>query len=207
MNPRLQTLIDHYPDLESCLPDIESLHERLRACYAAGGTLLICGNGGSAADADHISGELLKGFQSKRPLSADDQRRIGADIAPHLQQSLPAIPLPAFTALGTAYTNDMNAEHIYAQLVLGLGRPGDCLLGISTSGNAKNVGYALRVARARGLVTLGLSGETGGAMREHCDVLVRVPSRETYRVQEYHLPVYHALCLMLEDHFFESHHA
>lgn len=205
MNPRLHTLLDHYPPLESCLPDIQALYQRLRDMYAAGGTLLICGNGGSAADADHISGELLKGFQSPRPLGEDDRQRIGADLAPHLQRALPAIPLPAFTALGTAYTNDVNAEHIYAQLVLGLGRPGDALLGISTSGNAQNVGYALRVARARGLHTLGLSGETGGTMGELCDIIVRVPSRETYRVQEYHLPIYHALCLMLEDHFFEAH--
>ena len=204
MNPRIETVLRNHPALEPCVPDIESVYARLRDSYAQGGKLLLCGNGGSAADADHISGELLKGFQSKRPLSDTDQTLIGPDLAPHLQQALPAIPLTSFNALATAYTNDVNAEYIYAQLVLGLGRAGDCLLGISTSGNAKNVGHALRVARAKGVTTLGLSGESGGAMRDLCDVIVRVPSTETFRIQEFHLPIYHALCLMLEDHFFET---
>lgn len=204
MHLRIRTALENHPQLAPCVPDIESAFEHLRDSYAKGGKLLLCGNGGSAADSDHISGELLKGFQSKRPLPAADQQRIGADLAPHLQQALPAIPLTVFNALATAYTNDVDAEYIYAQLVLGLGKPGDCLLGISTSGNAKNVGHALRVARANGLVTLGLSGESGGAMRDLCDVIIRVPSSETFRIQEFHLPVYHALCLMLEDHFFSS---
>jgi len=202
MNARLRTLLSNYPQLEPCHPDIREAFEVLRDSYAANGKLLLCGNGGSAADADHISGELLKGFQSKRPLSRIDQDTIGDDLAPHLQQALPAIPLTAFNALATAYTNDVNAEYIYAQLVLGLGAPGDVLLGISTSGNAKNVRHALRVARAKHIRTIGLTGETGGAMREFCDTCIRVPSTETFRIQEYHLPVYHALCLMLEDHFF-----
>jgi len=205
MSPRMETLLTHYPALSPCMEDIQTVFERLRDMYAAGGKLLICGNGGSAADADHISGELLKGFQSKRPLSETDQTRIGADLAPHLEQSLPAIPLTAFNALATAYTNDVNGDYIFAQLVLGLGQPGDALLAISTSGNARNVSHALRVARSKDLVTIGLSGETGGAMREHCDLMIRVPSRETFRIQELHLPIYHALCLMLEDHFFVSH--
>lgn len=202
MNPRIQTLLTHYPQLEVCLSDVQAAFDLLRDTYDRQGTLLLCGNGGSASDADHISGELLKGFQSKRPLTDTDQTAIGPDLAPHLQQALPAIPLTAFNALSTAYTNDVNAEYIYAQLVLGLGRSGDGLLGISTSGNAKNVRHALRVAKARGLRTLGLSGETGGAMRDFCDVCIRVPSAETFRIQEYHLPIYHTLCLMLEDHYF-----
>lgn len=202
MHPRLQTLLENYPRLEVCAPDIRAAFETLRRCYRAGGKLLLCGNGGSASDADHISGELLKGFQSKRPLSDTDQTSIGPDLAAHLQQALPAIPLTAFSALSTAYTNDVDAEYIYAQLVLGLGKPGDVLLGLSTSGNAKNVRHAMRVARARGLKVLGLGGETGGAMRECCDVCIRVPSSETFRIQEYHLPIYHCLCLMLEDDFF-----
>jgi D-sedoheptulose 7-phosphate isomerase len=205
MHPRIEILLTHYPALSPCLDDIQSVFEALRDMYAAGGKLLLCGNGGSAADADHISGELLKGFQSKRPLSDTDQTRIGADLAPHLEQALPAIPLTSFNALATAYTNDVNGEYIFAQLVLALGRPGDALLAISTSGNARNVGHALRVARSKGLVTLGLSGESGGGMREFCDLIIRVPSSETFRIQELHLPIYHALCLMLEDHFFESH--
>jgi D-sedoheptulose 7-phosphate isomerase len=184
------------------VPDVLAAYELLLGVYRGGNKLLLCGNGGSASDADHISGELLKGFQSKRPLPSAERAALGEDLAAKLQQSLPAIPLTAFAALSTAYTNDVDAEYIYAQLTLGLGKPGDALLGLSTSGNARNVGHALRVARARGLRTLGMTGETGGAMRELCDVCIRVPSRETFRIQEYHLPIYHVLCLLLEDALF-----
>ena len=202
MNPRLEDLLTYYPRLESCGESIQKTFACLRDVYAAGGKLLICGNGGSAADADHISGELLKGFQSGRTLSPDLRERLGEGLADRLQGSLPAIPLTQFAALNTAYTNDVDAQYGYAQLTLGLGKPGDALLGISTSGNARNVLYAMRTARAAGLHTLGLSGESGGELREACDICIRVPSSETYRVQEYHLPIYHCLCLMIEDHFF-----
>lgn len=202
MSPRITLLLQHYPQLEVCVPDILAAHDLLLGVYRGGNKLLLCGNGGSASDADHISGELLKGFQSRRPLPSADRAALGEDLAAKLQQSLPAIPLTAFAALSTAYTNDVDAEYIYAQLTLGLGKAGDALLGLSTSGNARNVGHALRVARARGLRTLGMTGETGGAMRELCDVCIRVPSRETFRIQEYHLPIYHVLCLLLEDALF-----
>lgn len=202
MNKRIALLLSNYPQLEVCVPDIQAAFEVLRAGYAAGNKLLLCGNGGSASDADHISGELLKGFQSTRPLSAAQKEAFGEELSVHLQQSLPAIPLTAFSALSTAYTNDVSAEYIYAQLTLGLGVPGDMMLGISTSGNAVNVGHALKVARGKEMKTLGLTGETGGAMKPICDICICVPSRETFRIQEYHLPIYHALCLMLEDHFF-----
>jgi D-sedoheptulose 7-phosphate isomerase len=202
MHTRIQTLIQNHPDLEGCVPQIEEAFAMLRDSYAAGGTLLLCGNGGSASDADHISGELLKGFQSKRPLTPEQRAAVGDDLADRLQQGLPALPLPNFTSLATAYMNDVDPQMIFAQLVMALGRPGDVLLAISTSGNAENVGNALRVARGRGLKTLGLTGETGGSMLPLCDLAIRVPSTETFRIQEYHLPVYHGLCLMLEDHFF-----
>ncbi|MCH8514288.1 MAG: SIS domain-containing protein [Kiritimatiellae bacterium] len=201
---RLETLLDHYPQLAPCATDITAAFQCLLEAYKRGNKLLLCGNGGSAADADHIAGELLKGFQSKRPLPSDLRERLGADLADNLQGSLPAIPLAAFTALGTAYLNDIDAVYTYAQLVYGLGKPGDVLLGISTSGNARNVGLAFRTARALGISTLGLSGETGGDMRPLCDICIRVPSRETYRIQEYHLPIYHTLCLMLEDDMFQQ---
>ena len=201
-SPRLETLMSHYPALEGCVQDIESAFVLLREMYSRGNKVLICGNGGSASDSDHISGELLKGFQSLRPLSQEDRSALGDDLADHLQQSLPAIPLTSFPALSSAYLNDVSAVYSYAQLTLGLGQPGDVLWGISTSGNAENVCHALKVARATQLGTLGLTGETGGAMRDYCDVCIRVPSRETYRIQEFHLPIYHCLCLMLEDHFF-----
>lgn len=202
MNKRIDLLLSNFPRLESCVPEILSVFEILKDSYASGNKLLLCGNGGSASDADHISGELLKGFQSLRPLTAEQKEAFGSDLAPHLQQSLPAIPLTAFPALSTAYTNDVSAEYIYAQLTLGLGNPGDVLLGISTSGNAVNVGHALKVAKGRGMKTVGLSGQSGGAMKALCDVCICVPASETFRIQEYHLPVYHTLCLMLEDHFF-----
>ncbi|WFB36641.1 SIS domain-containing protein [Kiritimatiellota bacterium B12222] len=204
MNKRIEILLANYPQLEGCVPDILAVYERLREGYAAGHKLLLCGNGGSASDADHISGELLKGFQSKRPLTTEQRSMLGEALSANLQQSLPAIPLTAFNALSTAYTNDVAAEYIYAQLTLGLGVAGDMLLGISTSGNAQNVGHALKVAKGKGMVTLGLSGESGGAMKGLCDVCICVPSSETFRIQEYHLPIYHALCLMLEDHFYEG---
>lgn len=185
------------------MPDMVSVYETLKDAYVSGNKLLLCGNGGSASDADHISGEILKGFESKRPLTAEQRENMGEELAANLQQSLPAIPLTAFTALSTAYTNDVDAEYIYAQLTLGLGKPGDVLLGISTSGNALNVGHALKVAKGQGMSTLGLTGQTGGAMKPLCDVCICVPSSETFRIQEYHLPIYHVLCLMLEDHFFQ----
>lgn len=203
MNKRIELLLSNYPQLEVCVPDMVSVYETLKDAYVSGNKLLLCGNGGSASDADHISGEILKGFESKRPLTAEQRENMGEELAANLQQSLPAIPLTAFTALSTAYTNDVDAEYIYAQLTLGLGKPGDVLLGISTSGNAVNVGHALKVAKGQGMSTLGLTGQTGGAMKPLCDVCICVPSSETFRIQEYHLPIYHVLCLMLEDHFFQ----
>ncbi len=202
MSARIQLLLENYPQLAPCADDLQGAFGLLHRCYDQGGKLLLCGNGGSASDADHIAGELLKGFQSKRPLPPDEREMLGEGIAAKLQRALPAIPLTSFPALASAYGNDVDGEYTYAQLVYGLGRPGDALLGLSTSGNARNVGFALQVARARGLATIGLSGESGGAMAALCDVCIRVPSRETFRIQEYHLPIYHTLCLMLEDAFY-----
>ncbi len=202
MHPRIQTLLTNHPSLEVCTTQIEDAYSILKTCYESGGKLLICGNGGSASDADHISGELLKGFQSKRPLGEEDRKKLGPELADQLQQGLPALPLPNFTSLATAFMNDVDPQLVYAQLVMALGTPGDVLLGISTSGNAVNVGHALRVANARGVHTIGLTGKTGGRMLPLCGHAIQVPSCETFRIQEYHLPVYHTLCLMLEDHFF-----
>ncbi len=201
MSP-LQTLLKHYPELDVCVPQIEAAFTLLKTSYATGGKLLLCGNGGSAADADHIAGELLKGFKSRRPLSPELRVKLGDTLSDNLQGALPAIPLGNFTALNTAYLNDVDGKFAYAQLVLGLGKSGDVLLGISTSGNAENVNHALSTARALGLKTIGLTGKTGGRMRENCDVCIHAPATETFRIQEFHLPLYHALCLMLEAEFF-----
>ena len=202
LHPQIELLISRYPVLESCGNDIQRAVELLSESYRNGGKLLICGNGGSAADADHISGELLKGFCSKRPLKSDARERLGEELSAKLQDALPAIPLHSLGAINTAWLNDCDPYYGYAQLVWGLGNKGDVLLGLSTSGNSKNVGYAMEVARAKGLVTIGLSGTSGGKLKTLADVCICVPDTATFKIQELHLPVYHTICLALEDIFF-----
>lgn len=204
----LENLMRCYPELEVCRTEIVRAYEILETSFRAGGKLLLCGNGGSAADCEHIAGELLKGFLKKRPLP--DRERAGFEnlpdgqwIADRLQGALPCISLIGSPALRSAFVNDVDPLLDYAQLVYGYGRPGDVLLGISTSGNAANVRYAVITAKARGLMTIGLSGKDGGELAKLCDCTVIVPSQETYRIQEYHLPIYHALCAMLEEAFFD----
>jgi D-sedoheptulose 7-phosphate isomerase len=202
MSPRLTTLLTRYPPLQSCAPDITAAYEVLKKTFAAGGKLLLCGNGGSAADSDHIAGELLKGFGHARTLPKADAKKLGGDLAKNLQGALPAIPLPQLTALVSAFGNDCDPKYVYAQLTWGLGRKGDALLAITTSGNSANVLHAADAAKARGMKVIGLTGTTGGKLLEKCDVCIRVPEKETFKIQEFHLPVYHCLCLMLEEEFF-----
>jgi D-sedoheptulose 7-phosphate isomerase len=207
----LQQLIQRYPQLEAARDSIDRAYKLLKAVYENKGKLLVAGNGGSAADAEHIVGELMKGFVKKRPVPADFEVALqkldaehGAYLAGHLQQGLPAIALPVHIALTTACLNDIGADIIYAQQVYGYGNPGDAFLGISTSGNAKNIYYAMVVAKAKakGLKTIALTGGSGGAISKIADLSIIVPETETYKIQELHLPIYHALCLMLEEHFF-----
>lgn len=204
-------LLSRYPALEPCAEDIARAFAALRDCFAHGGKLLLCGNGGSAADAEHIAGELMKSFVSPRPLSRKDQAGLaetfgeeGAYLAARLQGALPAIPLTGFTALSTAFANDVDPGLVFAQQVWGLGAPQDALLAISTSGNAENIRRAAQVAKYRGLRTIGLTGSSGGKLAGFCDICIRVPETGTFKVQELHLPVYHALCLMLESDFLEE---
>ena len=204
MNSRLTDLVRRAPALSVCTDDILRAHEAMCASIASGGKLLFCGNGGSGADAEHWTGELLKGFCSKRPLGAADRARLGEGLAAQLQGGIAAIPLTSFLALHTAWQNDCNPDYIYAQLTYALGRPGDVLVGISTSGNSKNVCPALETANKLGMKTIALTGERGGRAAEIAQVAIRVPSNETYLIQEMHLPVYHTLCLMMEDEFFPS---
>ena len=205
----LEELVERYPVLDAVKDDVRKAYELLEACYEQGGKLLIAGNGGSCADAEHIVGELMKGFVKRREVSdsfaeclrsADEVR--GAELAKKLQGALPAIALTGHAGLSTAYLNDVDGDLIFAQQTYGYGRPGDVLIGISTSGNAKNVMYAMTVAKALGMKTIGLTGKDGGALKREADVSVVVPETETFKIQELHLPVYHALCLMLEERFF-----
>ena len=202
-------LCERYPSLSTVKPAIEEACNQLIACYENGGKILVCGNGGSCSDSDHIVGELMKSFELKRPLSTEIKEKLasidperGSYLASHLQQGLPAISLTAHSALITAIANDIDGEVIFAQQVIGYGRPGDILLGISSSGNSKNVLDACLVAKAMNLKVIGLTGETGGKMKAFCDILINVPGRRTAFVQELHLPIYHLLCLAIEQHFF-----
>lgn len=195
----IDLMIERYPALESCREQIEEAVKAIVEMHSGAGMLLICGNGGSAADCEHISGELLKGFLKKRPLNADQVAGLPEDIASKLQGGIRAIPLTSLSALGTAFSNDVDPELIYAQLVYAYGTESCVFLGLSTSGNAKNVCAAAKVARAKGMKTISMTGEHGGALAELCDVAIKVPERETYKVQELHLPVYHAICAEVEE--------
>jgi len=201
-------LLERYGTLSPSGESILQAFELLRKCYASGNKILVGGNGGSASDSEHIVGELMKGFMKKRPLGSADRDALRAVspeaglIGEKLQGALPAFALTGSPALSSAFGNDVDPELALAQQVYGLGRPEDVLVAISTSGNAKNLAAAARVARAFGLRVLALTGEGGGLLASLADVTVRVPERETYRVQELHLPVYHALCAMLEAEFF-----
>ena len=198
----LTNLLQRRPELAGTSKSITQAYEVLRKCFQSGGKILLCGNGGSAADADHWAGELLKGFCQDRPLSKQDRGRLRPAIAAKLQGALPAIPLTSFPAASTAFGNDVDPHLAYAQLTSALGRRGDVFVGLSTSGNARNVCAAAEVARAKGLKVIALTGASGGKLQGLSDVCIRAPATETYRAQEYHLPVYHCLSLMLEEKFF-----
>ena len=205
----LDLLVQRYPVLVVCKEDIEKAYRILEECYTHDGKLLIAGNGGSAADSEHIAGELMKRFKTPRPVPADFAEKLqevdsvrGPELAKNLEQGLMAIPLVAHEALSTAYINDVDGLGVFAQQLYGFGRPGDVFLGISTSGNSKNIMSATVVARALGLKVIGLTGAKGGELADVADVAIKVPQTETYMIQELHLPVYHCLCLMLEEQFF-----
>lgn len=202
-------LMDRYPALKAVGGDILEVYGILEKCYERGGRLLIAGNGGSCADAEHIVGELMKGFVKHRNLEAELQDKLraedeenGARLAECLQRGLPAIALNGHPGLSTAFANDVDADMVYAQQVCGYGEEGDVFLGISTSGNAKNIDYAVTVAKAKGMKVIGLTGKDGGKLAQYADKAIIVPEQETYKIQELHLPIYHTLCLMLEEHFF-----
>ena len=211
----VDTLIARYPALEGCGTDIRAAITALCECYRAGGKLIVCGNGGSASDAEHIVGELMKGFLLPRHLDeamldklhavcdAKDPRAVDYFMQ-NLQGALPSISLPSNLAISTSFSNYQAPDLTFAKQVLGLGKEGDILLGITTSGNSKNVIYAFEIAKALGLTTVALTGTPGGrvAADDLADIVIKAPASETYVIQEYHLPIYHALCIAAEEEFF-----
>lgn len=207
----VEQLTERYPLLTRCKNEIIAAYNILEEAYTAEHKLLVAGNGGSASDSEHIVGELMKEFKLKRKIDnaqAERLRKIDSEmgevLAEHLQGSLPAISLVGEPSLATAFMNDAIPVLIFAQQVNGLGRAGDVFLGISTSGNSKNILYASIAAKSKGLKVIGLTGEKENKLMEFADVCIRVPEIETYKIQELHLPVYHCLCMMLEERFFNN---
>lgn len=211
VNTILENLLTDRPNLQYCRNVIEEAFEIIRQCYQDGGKVMLCGNGGSAADSEHIVGELMKGFILKREICSEHRWKImslfpeeGGYLCDHLQGALPAISLVSQISISTAFINDVAADMVYAQQVYGYAESRDVLIGISTSGNAGNVLNALKVAKAFGVKNIGMTGESGGSMKEHCDVTISAPSDITYKIQEYHQSIYHALSAMIEAEFFNA---
>ena len=209
LEKHIEQLIERYPLLTVCRKDICAAYEILETAYTNGRKLLVSGNGGSASDSEHIVGELMKEFKLKRRVygdKAEEMRKIspelGEVLAVNLQGDLPAISLTGHSSLTTAFMNDSEPELIFAQQVNGYGKKGDVYLGISTSGNSRNVLFAAVTAKSKGLKVIGLTGQRENRLMQYADVCIRVPETETYKIQELHLPVYHCLCMMLEDRFF-----
>jgi len=198
-----------YPQLESCSEEIKKAFVLINESYKSGGKMLVCGNGGSASDAEHIAGELMNKFRMKRPVPLSVKQKLetlGFENSQYLwtslQQPLCAISLVSQTSLTTAIANDIDPDMVFAQQVYGYGKPGDVLLALSTSGNSPNVLNAVKIARLLDMVIVGFTGETGGKLKSHCQCTIMVPESKTYKIQELHLPVYHVLCAMLEQEFF-----
>ncbi|MBQ3088349.1 MAG: SIS domain-containing protein [Clostridia bacterium] len=211
MNERVTLLTEKYPELLVCADDVEAAIKAIIACYSNGGKVLLCGNGGSAADCTHIVGELMKGFMKKRPVTAEMTKElkennplVDDELIKNLQCGLPAVNLCESQALLTAFCNDVNPEYMLAQQVFGLGKKGDVLIALSTSGNAKNANHAARIAKALGLTVIGMTGEKHSTLEINSDICIKVPATETYKIQEYHLPVYHAICDAVEENFFNN---
>ena len=209
LEKHVDQLINRYPKLKVCREDIIKAYEILEKAYSSGRKLLVSGNGGSASDSEHIVGELMKEFKLKRRVFGEQAAalkeidpELGQTLADNLQGALPAISLTGHSSMTTAFMNDSMPELVFAQQVNGYGKAGDVYLGISTSGNSKNVLYAAVNAKAKGLHIIGLTGSRENRLMKYADVCIRVPETETYKIQEYHLPVYHCLCLMLEEKFF-----
>lgn len=201
-------LFSRYPALKVCEKDIDAALQLMRNTYKSGGTIYVCGNGGSCSDSDHIVGELMKGFLLRRELTCEQKKKFtdmfpeDADMAEKFQGAIPAVSLTAQSAIISAFANDVDPDLVYAQLVYGYARENDLVIGLSTSGNSKNVVNAIKAAKAKGAKTLSMTGERESKLSKLCDTTIRVPDIETFKIQEYHLPVYHYLCAALEKEIF-----
>lgn len=207
----IEKLYKRHPSLISCKKDIASAIDMIKECYKKGNKVITCGNGGSAADAEHIVGELMKGSCKMRKVSSKFREKVSKTypkeakrICDNLQTPLPAISLTSHISFTTAFNNDMNPEFTFAQQLFGLGKEGDVLIAISTSGQAKNVINTCKLAKVLGIKTIAMTGKDGGALKNICDVTIRVPEKETFLIQEYHLPIYHTICSAVEDVFFKE---
>ena len=204
----LNELLSRYPELSACKEDIENAVTTIIKAYENVGKLLLCGNGGSCADCDHIVGELMKGFLKKRPLSDEKKAEmkkncdlLDDETLSKLQGGVPAIALPSITALNSAFCNDVDPELMYAQTLMSLANENDILIGISTSGNSKNVFGAVKVAKALGIKVIGLTGNSGGKIKGIADICICAPETETFKIQELHMPIYHYICAKVEEYF------
>lgn len=200
MSDNMNDFYKRYPELECCKDDIEKALQLMIETYKNNGKILLCGNGGSASDSEHIVGELMKGFLLKRQVTDE---RLSQEMRENLQGALPAISLNSQTALMTAFNNDLNPDFVFAQQVYGYAKANDLLIGISTSGNSENVLNAVKVANSMGVKSIVLTGNDGGKLKNLATVSICVPANETYKIQEYHLPVYHYLCAKVEEEFFK----
>ena len=206
----INELLNRYSSLCECKEDIEKAAKAIIECYENGGKLLLCGNGGSCADCEHIVGEMMKGFLKKRPLNDSKKAEMKSkcdlvddELLSKLQCGLPAVAIPSINALNSAFCNDVDPELVYAQPRMSLAKENDILIGISTSGNSKNVFGAVKVAKALGIKVIGLTGKKGGKLKETADICICAPETETFKIQELHLPIYHYICAAVEEHFFQ----
>ena len=202
MSESLEQLFSRWPCLKPCAPSIMDAFEVLLSTFRAGGKVLVCGNGGSAADAEHICGELLKKFKRRRAVPSEVAAKLRPELAAKLEGALPAVSLVSMSGIITAFANDVSWETAFAQQVLGLAKPGDVLIALSTSGNSANCVAAAEVMKAVGGKSIAFTGANESRLFQVCDVTIRVPETETYKVQELHLPVYHALCAAIEEELF-----
>ena len=197
----MENIFERYSELNCCKKDIDKALSFIIDTYKKGGKVLVCGNGGSASDCEHIVGELMKGFLSERQINDE---RLSTEMTENLQGALPAISLCSQTALLTAFNNDLNSDYVFAQQVYGYGKENDLLIAITTSGNSQNVINAVKLANCIGVKSIALTGSDGGQIKNIATVSVCVPATETYKIQEYHLPIYHYLCAKVEKEFFND---